>query len=730
MATLVLTAVGTIVGGPIGAFVGAAIGSQIDQRLFAPKGRQGPRLGDLSVQVSRYGQPIPKLFGTMRVAGTVIWATDLIEDSHKSGGGKGKPKTTTYSYSASFAVVLSARPIRAVHRIWADGKLLRGAAGDWKAHTRFRLYPGGEDQPVDPLLAAAEGVTDTPAYRGLAYAVFEHLELEDFANHIPLLTFEVEADDGDVALHDIAAELSDGAIAGYAPTTLHGFAAGGDSVRGAIDTLGRAAGLRYRDDGQYLRITADDAVARAIDDDALGCTADGKPGPRIAGERTAASMLPDEIALSYYEPQRDYQAGLQRARRGGPGRRSEQVELAVALTAEGAKALAEQRLAAAWSERVKRTAKLPWRLLDLQPGDVVTLPDVAGRWRIDAIQCEKMVVEARLTGIAPGVGDFVPPAQPGRPVGSGDAVHGPTVLHVLDLPLLDDMALTAPRLFIAAAGSQPGWRRAALLGSADGGATYQELGATAAPATIGVATSVLAAGSALLFDTRNSVEVELLHDAMTLEGRSDDALMGGANLALVGDELIQFGAVEQIGARTCRLSHLTRGRRGTEWAIAGHGVGERFVVIEADSLLAYDVPLGVMGGTVSVVAAGISDTTGVEATAIVKGQALRPPAPVDLRATRLGDGTIRITWTRRSRTGWAWLEGDAPLGEESEHYRLEIMPSTGSPRAVSVSTPHYDYTLAEQAMDGAAGTTALTIAVAQLGSIAATMPPASTTITL
>jgi hypothetical protein len=104
MATLVLTTVGTLVGGPIGGAIGAVIGGQIDRAVLTPKGRQGPRLGDLSVQTSSYGSQIPKLFGTMRVAGTVIWATDLREDSHTSGGGKSGGKTTSYSYSASVAV--------------------------------------------------------------------------------------------------------------------------------------------------------------------------------------------------------------------------------------------------------------------------------------------------------------------------------------------------------------------------------------------------------------------------------------------------------------------------------------------------------------------------------------------------------------------------------------------------------------------------------------------------
>ncbi len=212
MATIVLTAVGSALGGPIGAAVGAAIGSAVDAKLFAPKARQGPRLGSLAVQGSSYGAAIPKLFGTMRVAGTVIWSTDLQERRSSSSGGKGRPKTVNYSYSASFAVALSGRRIRGVRRIWADGKLLRGAAGDWKAETKFRLHLGGEDQPVDPLIASAEGLSSTPAYRGLAYAVFENLQLADYGNRIPSLSFEVEADAGSVSIARVAEVLSEGAI--------------------------------------------------------------------------------------------------------------------------------------------------------------------------------------------------------------------------------------------------------------------------------------------------------------------------------------------------------------------------------------------------------------------------------------------------------------------------------------------------------------------------------------
>ena len=117
MATLILSAVGTAIGGPIGGTIGTLIGSQIDAEIFKPKGREGPRLKELSVTTSSYGTPIARHFGTMRAAGTIVWATDLKESSEKVGGGKGQPSTTTYSYSSSFAVALSSRPIRRLKRV-------------------------------------------------------------------------------------------------------------------------------------------------------------------------------------------------------------------------------------------------------------------------------------------------------------------------------------------------------------------------------------------------------------------------------------------------------------------------------------------------------------------------------------------------------------------------------------------------------------------------------------
>ncbi|MFX8000655.1 hypothetical protein ABTK84_19235, partial [Acinetobacter baumannii] len=89
MATLLLTVVGTALGGPLGGAIGALVGRTVDGAIIGGRKIEGPRLKELTVQTSSYGTTVPLHFGTVRSAGSVIWATDLVEHSHSGGGGKG-----------------------------------------------------------------------------------------------------------------------------------------------------------------------------------------------------------------------------------------------------------------------------------------------------------------------------------------------------------------------------------------------------------------------------------------------------------------------------------------------------------------------------------------------------------------------------------------------------------------------------------------------------------------
>ena len=172
----------------------AVAGSYIDARLFGPgpQHQEGPRLDNLQVQASTEGAPIPEMAGRVRLAGQIIWATkfkEVAKTETSGGGGKGgggpTVTTTTYTYYANFAVGLCEGVIDRVGRIWADGKPL-----DMNGVT-MRVHRGTADQNPDSLIEGIEGGADAPAYRGTAYVVFDNLQITQFGNRLPQLTFEV-----------------------------------------------------------------------------------------------------------------------------------------------------------------------------------------------------------------------------------------------------------------------------------------------------------------------------------------------------------------------------------------------------------------------------------------------------------------------------------------------------------------------------------------------------------
>jgi hypothetical protein len=204
MATIVLSAVGAAAGASVGGGVlglssvvigraiGATIGRAIDQRVMGV-GSQVVETGKIDrfrLTGASEGSAVAQVYGRMRVGGQVIWATQFKEHTATSGGGGGKgapsqPTVKEFSYSISIAIALCEGDISRVGRIWADGNEI--APED----VTMRVYTGAQDQMPDPKMEAVEGAGLVPAYRGIAYVVFEDLDLSKFGNRVPQFTFEV-----------------------------------------------------------------------------------------------------------------------------------------------------------------------------------------------------------------------------------------------------------------------------------------------------------------------------------------------------------------------------------------------------------------------------------------------------------------------------------------------------------------------------------------------------------
>ena len=241
MAQLAVGLVGAGVGAAFGMpGLGFAIGSMVGALLFpqddmrqADAYQVGPRLTDLKVQSSAWGQMIPLCFGVARVTGNLFWASPFRIGREEipytgPGGGKGGgqvPATITREFVySSFAVGLAAAPthlaqsfvatdkgdeiedapiyrdrpeIAGIRRIWLNGDLVHDMRTNRDkpvgAKLPVELFLGGDSQTPPEIMETEEGVGAVPGYRGLAYLLFEALDLTAYGNHLPNVSAEVIA---------------------------------------------------------------------------------------------------------------------------------------------------------------------------------------------------------------------------------------------------------------------------------------------------------------------------------------------------------------------------------------------------------------------------------------------------------------------------------------------------------------------------------------------------------
>jgi Putative phage tail protein len=695
MATVILTAVGSAIGGQIGGAIGSIVGQQLDRMIFGSgKPREGPRIKELQVQTSSYGTQIPAIFGAMRVAGTVIWSTDLIERKVKSGGGKGRPATVNYSYSASFVVAISSRPVARIGRIWADGNLLRGAAGDFKTQTSFRFRSGHADEPLDPLLASAEQSGRCPAYRGLACAVFQDLQLADFGNRIPSLTFEVFESETPVNVAAMMDDVSKGALAGQSQTMLDGFAVQGSDCRSAFQPVLAALPIIVRPSGASMRVSDWSATSDTIGvvDPAIR---DGGALDRPGLSRNARSAAPSSVSIRYYDAVRDFQAGVQTSRQLGVSRNDEQLDLAASISADNARRFADlqsmqRRQSLNGYEAVRVTDATPVSAGAMLEGDaggqyrIVEIEHLRGSTRISALQWIDTAASATLE------------ADSGRNAAEPDLLAGQTRIMLADLPAMGPDDPGRPAVVVAAAGTAPGWRSAAV--SVNDGGRIIEIGATNGVATIGNILAPLSPHSPMVEDMGNQPVVRLVHAGMSLPTGSGDPSAFDAPSLWINGEIIRYGAAEKIGPCDFRLNRLLRDCFGTDHGGIAHPANSELFLIERDSLLAIDSVPTPVGSTVQAEALGLADVTPVGRSLVVAGHAISPRKPVHGQIGLMPGGDLLLSWMRRDRLAQTWSDGADIINSEGVG-RMDIELRVGgaikaswSVAATSLQIPAADLT--------------------------------------
>ena len=517
-------------------------------------------------------------------------------------------------------------------------------------------------------------------------------------------------------------ESGDINVTDLATTTVRGYLRSTQMTgRSAIEPLAR--GFLFdavESDGvlKFVRRGTASVATLTADDFALSGDQDGPHVTTLQQD----NELPIELSIRYMDVDRDYQSGAQRARRLAPdSQQTATVELPVVLTGSEAKQSAEVLQYLAWTERTKYQFALRPQHIKLDAGDIVTVP-IGGtdrRLRLtqvtlaDVLACEAVADDASVY-ISAAVAAATTSAQ------QTISTPGTTIPAFLDIPILRDADDDAD-FYLGATGTGTGWTGAAVYKSADR-ADWARIDAVTEPSTIGTCTTLLPTGPTTVFDDGSTVTVRLI--AGTLSSVTEAQMCNGANAAAIGSmsggwEIVGFQNATLQGDGTYLLSRFLRGRRGTEWAVGTHAIGDQFVLLESGDLIRPDTAATEINSAryYKMPSFGTHLTDAAEITYTHQSVGKKPLSPVHISGRRHAPATNdwTVSWVRRGRLDWEWRDYvETPLGEATESYEIDIMSGSTVKRTLTASTQSVTYTAAQQTTDFGGVQTTLSVRVYQM----------------
>lgn len=697
------------------------IGGMLDQRFFGARINSHQEIGkqsDLRMQTASMGTPIITGYGKARVAGNIIWGTKFTEHVHTSsqsvggkggGGGGGTITTTSYSYTASFATAICAGPIKSVLNVWADGAEIKLRGED--VPIGYTIYHGSEDQEPDPFMVGVEGAGNVPAYRGLAYIVIKNLDVGKFGNRIPSLTFEVEFPENRVEeiLRHVtsAAGIESGKIKmeGLQDMTVEGFTvAGAKTFRSQIEALQAVFpfdGFEYDGNIVFRKRGTGDCID--IDEDDLGAEENESEDPALTSVRTPEIDLPKTVKLAYISKERNYQdetASYTKAVAQSVNEIS--LDTSIILKDSEAAIVVEQHMKEYWANRTTFSFKLSTKYADVQAGTMVNIP-YNGR-----------NVRAMVSNVSyglPGINEITAKLIHGQTykdikrtidtAGKDLEPPQPTevrmeIIDTAQIPTIENVGV----VFVAAAAKI--YYGAHLYRSTDNGVSFSLVKSDIRGGIIGDTLSALGVGTSYTWDRHNTIDVKLISG--TLESREELDVLNGANLCIIGNELVQYRSAVMVAENTYRLSELLRGRFGTEHYIKDHVPGERFVVIHPDYVEKiistssdWFKPYVYRYGSARY---GLLHNSYRKATVSINANASIPLSPCHLEGERQPNGDLMISWVRRTRGDGDMKDYiDVPLNEAAERYECCVIKEGTEIRTFTTTSPSALYTAEQQVED-------------------------------
>ncbi len=151
--------------------------------------------------------------------------------------------------------------------------------------------------------------------------------------------------------------------------------------------------------------------------------------------------------------------------------------------------------------------------------------------------------------------------------------YGTLLLEVIDIPTNS----IKPQIMVAACTTGESWKSVELAYSHQESACYTPLSLLSTQATMGHIVSEVDQTHPLLIDKHNKIIVSIISGELySLAFDGDDK----QNIAIIGNEVIQFQNAIQVGPNLYELSIITRALKGSKCTY--HSTGERFILLDED----------------------------------------------------------------------------------------------------------------------------------------------------
>jgi len=445
------------------------------------------------------------------------------------------------------------------------------------------------------------------------------------------------------------------------------------------------------------------------------------PQQLVSLSRKEWFSLPSRLDLVYPDINNDHENSTESGERQVVSTTNySNIQTSIVLDGTTAKQIADALLDTIYVETFTLSFNTFLKYGYLEVGDVVGITIFNRTWnvRISKLKTTGNLIE--IEGVTTDIGTYEQKQSTGTTPPSVIivTVAKTNTLLTLDIPLVDDTN-DVPGYFIGVAKdpTDTNFRYSDVYTSSNN-TSFALADTLNIVATSGLTNTVLPTGPTGIFlDKSSSVTVTLTNG--TLESITYEDLLNGGNGCVIGNELLQFQTATLIGAGIYTLTNLLRGRRGTEWAMSTHSIGERFVLsgsaiftrdISQSSINVIEYLKSVSNGQF------LSDVSSISFTPQNIRQ--KPFSPVKITSSRDLSGNVTISWKRRTRIGGEWQNNvEASIGETSESYQIDIFSGITNVRTLSSSTNQVVYTATEQTQDFGSIQSSIVIKVYQMSSV-------------